>query len=271
VATYFIGDIQACFDEFYLLLKQLNFNHQRDHLYLVGDLIGRGPQAVEVLDFLLAHQTSIHPVLGNHDLHFLAIANGLKTAKASDKFERLLQSPNLSKYVDYLRCLPLIIHLPQHKILVTHAGISPQWDTDTALENAHIVEQWLSGEKSTTLLAAMYNNTVNDWDTCNTPLEKAIFTINNLTRMRYCNINGHLDFLEKCAPLSNSNKALSPWFSQLLLSKNDYRIIFGHWASLMGVTNNEKFLALDTGCLWKKWMTAWKLETNTYFQQNSLQ
>jgi len=271
VATYFIGDIQACFDEFILLLQQVNFNHQRDHLYLVGDLIGRGPQALETLEYLIAHQNSIHPVLGNHDLHFLAISYGVKAAKKNDNFDCLLQSPHLAKYCDYLRNLPLIIHLPEHKIIVSHAGISPQWDIKNAIDNAQLVEQYLIGEQAKTLLTAMYNNSINDWQQCSTPLNKAIFTINSLTRMRYCDNDGHLDFYEKCSPSSNKDATLSPWFLQRASLNEDYRFIFGHWASLMGMTNNNQFIALDTGCLWQHWMTAWKLESNSYFRQNSLQ
>lgn len=271
MATYFIGDLQACFDEFNLLLEQLNFNHQRDHLYLVGDLIGRGPQAEETLAFLLAHQASIHPVLGNHDLHFLAIANGIKKAKVNDKFDQLLRSSHLPQYVDYLRNLPLIIHLPQHRIIVTHAGISPQWSIITALEQAHLVEQKLVSESYVTLLTAMYNNDINNWDNCKTAQEKSIFTINSLTRMRYCHTNGSLDFSINCSPPQNIDNTLTSWFSQTSKRNNNYRYIFGHWAALLGTTNDDNFIALDTGCLWGNWMTAWKLESNTYFQQISLQ
>jgi bis(5'-nucleosyl)-tetraphosphatase (symmetrical) len=271
MATYFIGDIQACFDEFDLLLKQLNFNHQRDHLYLVGDLIGRGPQAEETLAFLVTHQASIHPVLGNHDLHFLAIANGIKAVKANDKYDELLQSPHLPKYINYLRNLPLIIHLPAHQIIVAHAGISPQWNMTTAFEQAHLVEKKLASKNYITLLAAMYNNDINDWENCHTVQDKAVFTINNLTRMRYCHLSGHLDFSVNCSPQHNDDINLTPWFSQTSSIMDGYRMVFGHWAALLGVTNDPRFIALDTGCLWGNWMTAWQLESNTYFQQISLQ
>lgn len=271
MADYFVGDIQGCFDELDLLLRQLRFNHQRDHLYLVGDLIGRGPQAKETLDFLIAHQASIHPVLGNHDLHFLAIFHGIKKSKKSDKYDNLLDEPCLDKYIEYLRNLPLIINLPEHNIVMCHAGITPQWDLTTAIKQAKKVEDWLAGDQYTTLLSAMYNNKINDWRNCTSPIEEAIFTINSLTRMRYCFKDNSLDFKENGSPANNTNSFLIPWFKQQTHLPTQYRIIFGHWASLLGHTKNLQFIALDTGCLWGEHLTAWSLKSNQYFQQKSLQ
>lgn len=271
MADYFVGDIQGCFDELDLLLKNIRFNHQNDHLYLVGDLIGRGPQAKETLDFLISHQSSIHPVLGNHDLHFLAIANGIKKAKESDKYNQLLQSSKLPQYVEYLRHLPLIINFSQHNIVMCHAGITPQWNLTTAIQQASNVEHWLASDVYKDLLSAMYDNTINDWDGCDSSLEKAIFTINSLTRMRYCDTNKFLDLKINCAPAQNENTELTPWFDLQMNLPTQYKVVFGHWAALSGITNNKKFIALDTGCLWKESLTAWNLQENSYFQQKSLQ
>lgn len=271
MADYFIGDIQGCFDELDLLLRQLRFNHQVDHLYLVGDLIGRGPQAQETLDFLISHQSSIHPVLGNHDLHFLAICHGIKKPKDSDKFEQILNSQHLPRYVNYLRHLPLIIELPKHKVIMCHAGISPQWDLITARKQAKDVTDWLIGDQLPTLLSAMYNNDINDWPSCTSPLEKAIFSINSLTRMRYCFNNNKLDFQENDSPSNNTNPSLTPWYTQQINLPTQYKVVFGHWASLLGHTNNPQFIALDTGCLWGEYLTAWALKSNKYFKQKSLQ
>jgi len=271
MADYFIGDIQGCFDELDLLLRKLRFNHEKDHLYLVGDLIGRGSQAQETLDFLITHQSSIHPVLGNHDLHFLAIAHGIKKTKESDKYDNLLRSPMLPTYIEYLRHLPLLINFPQHKVIMSHAGITPQWDLITAIQQASHVEQWLISDNYQELLARMYDNTINDWTYCNSTLEKAIFTINSLTRMRYCDTQKRLDFKVNCAPKENNNIELLPWFQLQTNFPIEYKVVFGHWAALSGVTQNKKFIALDTGCLWKKYLTAWNLQENHYFQQKSLQ
>lgn len=271
MAHYFIGDIQGCYDELDLLLKKIKFNHQSDHLYLVGDLIGRGPQAVETLNFLMSHQQSIHPVLGNHDLHFLAISQGIKNSKVSDKYDKALSSPNLTKYIDYLRHQPLLIDLPHLNIIVSHAGISPQWNIMTAKKQAQRVEQHLSGPDYYSLLMAMYDNKINDWTACHSPLQQAIFTINSLTRMRYCHLDGTLDFTTNCAPADNTNDNIISWFDCNLSTLSGQRLIFGHWAALMGTTNKANLLALDTGCLWGNWLTAWCAETNAFFQQKSLQ
>lgn len=271
MADYFIGDIQGCFDELDLLLRKLRFNHQSDHLYLVGDLIGRGPQAKETLDFLITHKSSIHPVLGNHDLHFLAISQGIKPAKGSDKYDNILGHPNLAQYIAYLRQLPLIINFPKHKAVMCHAGITPQWDLTTALEQASVVEKWLISDNYHELLTAMYDDTINDWNACNTSIKKAIFTINSLTRMRYCDANQLLDLKINCEPEHNKNINLTPWFVQTNNLSDKYKVIFGHWAALSGITKNKQFIALDTGCLWGKHLTAWHLQENHYFQQKSLQ
>ena len=270
MANFFVGDIQGCFDELRLLLAKINFNHEQDHLYLVGDLIGRGPQAKETLDFLMQHQQSMHPVLGNHDLHFLAISQGIKQAKQGDKFNELLSSTHLSQYVDYLRNQPLLIILPEDNIVITHAGISPQWDVATAAEQASIVQNWLSGDNFITLLTTMYNNDINHWNECVTSTQRAVFTINALTRMRYCYNDGRLDFSTNCAPHKNTDLALKPWFD-FNLTPSDNTLVFGHWAALLGQTGQHKIIALDTGCLWGNLMTIWQSSTNTYFNQKSLQ
>ncbi len=269
MATYFIGDIQACFDEFILLLEQIEFDHQQDHLYLVGDLIGRGPKPKETLDYLIAHQSSIHPVLGNHDLHFLAVANNIKSNKENDNFTPLLASTKLNDYVNYLRKQPLIRHLEDDELIVCHAGLTPQWSLATAITQARHVNAELTSSRYKSLLEAMYNN-IADWRQCKTQQERLIFTINALTRMRYCNEQGHLEFITKVAPKENSDQTLTPWFNQQHSLLSDQKIVFGHWASILGNTNHPQFIALDTGCLWGNWLTCWRYEDNRFFDQKSL-
>jgi len=260
MATYFIGDIQGCFDEFELLLQKLAFCPTKDTLYLAGDLIGRGPKSLETLAFVSKHRDIIFPVLGNHDLHFLAIANGIKRAKPSDRFEALLASPKLSEYVDYLRQQPLLIHLPQHNIVLSHAGITPQWDLCSAKQSAAMVEQYLQSNSYCHLLEQMYQIRGDDWDQANSKLEQMVFAINALTRMRYCHDDGRLDFTEKMAPPCTINASLSPWYQHPTRLGDDHRVLFGHWASLMGKTNSPQRIGLDTGCLWGNHLSAWQLE-----------
>jgi len=266
MATYFVGDIQGCFDEFKQLLAAINFCGNNDTLYLAGDLIGRGPKSLETLEFIVANQSSIHTVLGNHDLHFLAIANGIKSAKESDKFGPLLQSEQLSIFVDYLRNQPLLIDLPQHNIVLCHAGITPQWDLATANKAARHVSSQLKSDDYGVLLQQMYGSNHNDWLAAKSCLSQTVFAINALTRMRYCESNGQLDFQLKCAPKDSAEHHLTPWYQFPCQLPNDYTVIFGHWASLMGNTGDSRFLALDTGCLWGNYLTAWRLEDNQQFK-----
>lgn len=269
MATYFIGDIQACFDEFKLLLEQVNFDHQQDNLYLVGDLIGRGPKPKETLDFLIAHQSSIHPVLGNHDLHFLAVANNIKANKVNDNFTPLLKSNRLNDYIDYLRKQPLIRYIENKELIVCHAGITPQWSVEIAVTQANRVNAKLISPHYRELLEAMYSN-IADWRECKSQQDELIFTINALTRMRYCDEQSHLEFTIKVAPIENSDPTLTPWFSQQHSLVNDQKIVFGHWASILGQTDRPQFIALDTGCLWGNWLTCWRYEDNSFFYQKSL-
>ncbi len=264
MANYFIGDIQGCFDEFQQLLKKISFCPTNDTLYLSGDLIGRGPKALETLEFVSAHQHCIKTVLGNHDLHFLAIANGIKSAKPSDRFDILLQSPRLPLLVKYLRQQPLLIELKRHKLVLTHAGISPQWDLATAKQAAFDVSQQLKSENYVFLLEQMYLGTNDDWPSADNPLSQMIVAINAFTRMRYCYADGRLDFLHKCAPSLCPDPLLAPWFERPTQLDDGYIALFGHWASLMGKTNSNKFIALDTGCLWGNHLTAWCLEDQSF-------
>lgn len=263
MANYFIGDIQGCFDEFQQLLEKIDFNPRQDTLYLTGDLIGRGPKSLETLAFVSSHQDSVQTVLGNHDLHFLAIANGIKKAKPSDRFDALLQSPRLPYFVDYLRQQPLLIDIAQLKLVLTHAGISPQWDLETAKRVAQTVSQQLKDDDYCFLLRQMYLGQNDDWLQAGTPLSQMIVAINAFTRMRYCYADGRLEFAHKCAPPQCPDTLLTPWFELPTQLTEDYTAVFGHWASLMGKTHSSQFIALDTGCLWGNHLTAWCPENDT--------
>lgn len=263
MATYFIGDIQGCFDEFKLLLDKISFSPDTDTLYLAGDLIGRGPKSLETLDYIIQYQDAIHTVLGNHDLHFLAIANGIKSAKPSDRFEALLAHANLTSYVDYLRQQPLLIELTEHKIVLTHAGMSPQWDLAQARQATDLVATQLKSKNYTVLLTQMYQDNIDAWQEASTLLSTMIFAINACTRMRYCNRDGTLDFSQKCPPSAQLDDRFIPWYQLPNHLPENYRCVFGHWASLMGMTEDSRYLALDTGCLWGGQLTAWCLEENT--------
>ncbi|NRA61216.1 MAG: symmetrical bis(5'-nucleosyl)-tetraphosphatase [Psychrobium sp.] len=270
MATYFIGDVQGCYDEFLLLLKKIKFDHRRDTLYLAGDMIGRGPKSLEMLSYLVQYQDSIKTVLGNHDLHFLAICSGIKQAKESDLFTALLASSDLPIFIDYLRKQPLLISLSQHNIVLSHAGISPQWTLGVAAKMANDVSNILTSSDYVQLLTQMYDNECSNFLTASTPIHRAIFAINALTRMRYCYHDGSLNFTQNCAPELSNDSSLRPWFDMVLSCNQPTTYVFGHWASLMGETHRKNFIALDTGCLWGNHLTAWCAEYNQYFVQKRL-
>lgn len=263
MATYFIGDVQGCFSEFQALLAKIKFNASQDTIYLAGDLIGRGLQSLQTLEFISQHPDCIRCVLGNHDLHFLAIANGIKRAKPSDRFDELLASPNLPNLINYLRQQPLLIHLPEFKLVLTHAGFSPLWSLDTAINAAQAVSDKLKQQDYANLLKQMYIGKNDHWPEAVTATDKLIFAINALTRIRYCYRDGRLDFNEKVAPIDCQNNKLIPWFKLPSQLPEDYLALFGHWASLMGQTHSSQFIGLDTGCLWGNHLTAWRLEDQT--------
>lgn len=275
MANYFIGDIQGCFDGLQRGLAQVGFSTSKDTLWLTGDLIARGSDSLATLDFLYKNQDSVKTVLGNHDLHFLAVANNLKKPNPNDLLEPLLKSKKLGKYVDWLRQQPLIETLPNSEGFMTHAGLPPHWSSAKAEKWAGKVHAELSGKNYINFIADMYGNRPNLWHDCNSKAEKLRFTVNALTRMRYCSKDGALNFSQKGSPnkLSESTETglsdnLIPWFEYAPERFDKTVWVFGHWASLMGKTSNANVIALDTGYVWGNYLTIMKFKTRefTYIQ-----
>lgn len=271
MAHYFVGDIQGCFNELQRLLQQVDFNPSKDQLWAVGDLIARGPDSLATLRFFAELEDAAKTVLGNHDLHLLATHAGLKRVKPNDKLGALLAADDIDKLINYIRQQPLYRELPQHQLMMTHAGIPPQWDFATVKREADAVSAILkSDDYIEAIISKMYNDSAEQWSEQLTGSDRLRYCINALTRMRYLHQDGSLDFACKTPP-SESNSDLMPWFEfpQTQL-KAEQTIVFGHWAALMGETNKPNIKALDTGCCWGEYMTLWHLETNEYLTQNSL-
>ncbi|ABZ75488.1 bis(5'nucleosyl)-tetraphosphatase, ApaH [Shewanella halifaxensis HAW-EB4] len=271
MANYFVGDIQGCFDELTLLLDKVAFNPSKDCLWAVGDLVARGAGSLETLRFFKSLSGSAKVVLGNHDLHLLAIHGKLKRANPKDHLTALLAADDINNIIDWLRLQPLYQDWPEKRLIMTHAGVPPNWDLTTLRNEADLVSQALKSENYLQdLISEMYTNSVDEFHTGLTALEKQIYCINALTRMRYLKADGRLDFDCKSPLHDRDNDALVPWFIQASKLPDDYTVVFGHWAAIMGQTHLANRQALDTGCCWGEHLTLWHLESNQKIIQSKL-
>jgi len=265
MATYCIGDVQGCFDELEKLLKLVNYNHNQDHLWFVGDLVNRGPKSLEVLR-LINDLPNTKVVLGNHDLHLLHFYHNIVDFEATH-LEEILTAPDGKKLIDWLRKQPLIYHSPQHNCALVHAGIYPGWDLNSALTYAQEAEKVLSGAHYVDFLKEMYGNEPTSWNDDLKSWPRLRFIVNAFTRMRFCSLQGELDF-EHAGKIGTAPDNYIPWFKIPGRKTKDLKIIFGHWASLEGETDEPNTFALDTGCVWGKKLTALRLEDGVKFGYN---
>lgn len=269
MSTYLIGDVHGCYDELIALLAQVEFTPGEDTLWLTGDLVARGPGSLDVLRYVKSLGDSVRLVLGNHDLHLLAVYAGISRNKPKDKLNDLLTAPDADSLINWLRRQPLLQVDHEKRLVMAHAGITPQWDITTAERCARDVESVLSSDSYPLFLDAMYGDMPNNWTEELTGLARLRFSTNALTRMRYCFPGGQLDMLCKDSP-ENVFSPLKPWFAIPGPVSENYRIAFGHWASLEGKGTPEGIYALDTGCCWGGDLTCLRWEDQQYFTQPSL-
>jgi bis(5'-nucleosyl)-tetraphosphatase (symmetrical) len=261
MVTYAIGDVQGCYDELLDLLSLIEFNPQKDVLWFAGDLINRGPQSLDVLRFVKSLGKSAISVLGNHDLHYLAVASQCEPLQKKDTFHELLTAPDSEELFQYMRHLPLIHHDTKLKFTMVHAGLAPQWTLKEALDCSREIEIILRSENYRDFLLHMYGDT---------PDNRFRLIVNYCTRMRYVDKNGNLNLVYK-GPLGGQPKGFYPWYSVPERKTKDAKIIFGHWASLKGKAETTNIYALDTGCCWGNSLTALRLDDEQYFQVNCSQ
>lgn len=263
---YAIGDIQGCFEPFQCLLKQINFNTDRDQLWLAGDLVNRGPASLETLRYCYAHRDNIVAVQGNHDLHLLAVAfDPDRQAKRKDTLTPILEAPDREPLLNWLIHNPLLHVDETHKAALVHAGIAPTWDLDTARRLAKEVETVLQDEtRRTGFFKTMYGNEPDSWDKKLKGNDRLRFITNAFTRMRLCDKKGRLNLSYK-STLENAPADLFPWFATPKRQPIDYRIFFGHWAALLGETNNTNIIGLDHGCVWGNRLSAYCLDNDAWF------
>ncbi|WP_286233618.1 symmetrical bis(5'-nucleosyl)-tetraphosphatase [Thalassotalea sediminis] len=269
MAIYFIGDIQGCYQELRLLLDKASFDPSKDQLWIAGDMIARGPASYQTLKFLISLGDAVKPILGNHDLHLLATYEGIKKEKAKDQLSELLDAPDIDEIINWLAQQPLLRKLPNESVYMSHAGLSPEWQIEDAIECARFAEAKISGKKRRHWLSIMYGEKPNSWLKVKNKEDKFRFTINAFTRMRYCYADGSLDFDCKASP-SNAPKKLSPWFTQTKKQLTQAHWIFGHWAALEGKVTTKHIYALDTGCVWGGQLTLLRWHDKKYITQQAL-
>ncbi len=263
MSTYAIGDIQGCLEPLQCLLRDVSFDPAKDTLWLAGDLINRGPDSLETLRYLYSIRSSVVVVLGNHDLHLLALYHGLRKANKSDTLTAILQAPDAPVLLEWLRQQPLVHHDPQLGYAMVHAGIPPLWTLPQALAYSHEVETQLRGPQFMDYLASMYGNEPCVWQESLQGQDRLRLITNYFTRMRFCSAEGELELTTK-ENAAAAPQGFAPWFSFLQRKTRDQRILFGHWAALQGQTNSANAIALDTGCVWGGYLTALCLETGHF-------
>ncbi len=264
MSRYAIGDVQGCYDELRALVARLNFSADRDRLWFVGDLVNRGPRSLQVLRFVRDLADNAVVVLGNHDLHLLAVAFGSRRRRKSDTLEEILDAPDRNELLEWLLARPLLHFDSQHGDLLVHAGLVPQWTVATALGLAREVEAALRAD-ARGVFDNMYADEPSRWSDGLAGSDRWRFAINVLTRLRVCTADGRIDLKMKGKPAdpadarADSGAALRPWFEQDSRRSRDARIVFGHWSAL-GLVLAPGVVGLDTGCVWGGALTAFDLD-----------
>jgi len=245
------------------LLAKASFDPIKDKLWAVGDLVARGPSSLQTLDYLRSLEGAFETVLGNHDLHLIAVYYGISTPKANDLLDELINSNQFEDHIQWLRSKPLAIRIDK-KHLLSHAGLYPDWSFKQAIKYSNEVSCVLQSANAKAFLEQMYGNQPSVWQESLSGHDRLRFIVNAFTRMRFLDKKA-LEFKQKCHP-NAAPKAIKPWFCVKNKSlKSHQKVTFGHWASLQGETHNPQFIGLDTGYVWGKHMTLYCIETSDFF------
>ncbi|MGQ5522430.1 symmetrical bis(5'-nucleosyl)-tetraphosphatase [Chitinimonas sp. PSY-7] len=266
MANYVIGDIQGCFSELMSLLDSFLFNPAADCIYLVGDLVNRGPDSLSVLRWAHSNRDSVFMVLGNHDLHFLAIGYGLAKQKKGDTLTELLCAHDCGILLNWLRTQPLVRQVNKSEYVIVHAGLLPEWTTSQALALSNEVQFVLSADGYFEFLSQLYGNEPNRWCASLSGIERLRLVVNVCTRMRMLDVEEGTLNLDFKGDLEDAPASLYAWFdSSDKLNARDEVVVFGHWSAL-GFLRRDDIIALDTGCVWGGLLTAIRLEDGQVFQ-----
>jgi len=274
MSTYAIGDLQGCYSELQDLLDKINFDETNDQLWFVGDLVNRGPNSLECLRFVKSLGTKAKTVLGNHDLHLLAVANKVRKPHRNDTFDEILNAEDSETLFNWIKQQPLLVNESDLNFTMIHAGLPPQWTLEQAKELAQETESLIQSNHFYDFIHNMYGNKPDIWHEKLEGDDRHRFIINAFTRIRYLDKNNKLDMKEKSAP-GEQVKSLLPWYQIKNRRTQTDKIIFGHWSTVhLGYENNFKrhnVYPLDTGCLWGGELTAMRLEDEKMFSVPSKQ
>jgi len=254
-----IGDVQGCYDALRRLLDKIAFDPAKDRVWLTGDLVNRGPKSLKTLRFVKGLGDAAVTVLGNHDLHLLAVANGVDHAE--DRYgslAKVLDADDCDELVDWLRARPLAHYDEQFGTLMVHAGVHPRWTLEKTLKRAAEVEAVLKGSDYTSLLPELYGDKPTRWSGKLSGYKRLRFIVNCLTRIRMVDGEGRMDFTHK-GPPDVARKGLVPWYRVEGARWLGTRIVFGHWSAL-GLLVRPDVISVDTGCVWKRELTAVRLD-----------
>jgi len=261
MSTYAIGDVQGCFDELLDLLEVFRFDRAKDRLWFVGDLVNRGPASLATLRFVRDLGARALVVLGNHDLHLLALAEGCATGRKDDTLEEILAAPDRDDLLDWLRRRPLMHVAGAHTLV--HAGLLPQWDVSKAKSLAEEVETELR-LRHREFLASLYGSRPDRWAEDLRGIDRLRVIVNAMTRLRFCTAQGVMEFETK-GEVTQAPSGYLPWFDVPGRKSADAIVICGHWSAL-GLRLAPNLLALDSGCVWRGQLSAVRLEDRRLYQ-----
>ncbi|AOY89790.1 bis(5'-nucleosyl)-tetraphosphatase (symmetrical) [Marinobacter salinus] len=258
MTDYAIGDIQGCYDRLRDVLAKVDFSPSRDRLWVAGDLINRGPASLATLRYIESLGSSAVVVLGNHDLHLLAVALGGHQTRKKDTLSDILDAPDHNKLIAWLRQQHLCIHDSERNLVMAHAGLPHIWSVDRAMSYAREVETVIAGDDAGEYFARMYGNHPECWRETLAGMDRWRIITNYFTRMRFIAEDGTLELTTKESE-DKAPEGFAPWFR--FPRQDSVRVVFGHWAALEGITGNDQFVGLDTGCVWGGVLTIMNLDT----------
>ncbi len=266
MALYAIGDVQGCYDPLQRLLAKIAFDPSVDKLWFTGDLVNRGPASREVMQLVQSFGHQAITVLGNHDLHLLAVYYGVAELTQEDTFQDVLVSPEVESYIHWLQQQPLVIYNAPYEAVLVHAGILPSWTLSEALAWSDVYSAALQRDPITTLRAS-YGNEPARWSDYLAPDERLRFICNVFTRMRMLHQQDGVLALSYKGDVSSAPANFVPWFLMPNPSFDSRRVVFGHWAALNGDNLGQThYIPLDTGCVWHNKLTAYRFDDKTFWQ-----
>jgi bis(5'-nucleosyl)-tetraphosphatase (symmetrical) len=267
MSHYVVGDIQGCHDEFRQLLELIAFSKDHDRLWLVGDLVNRGPDSLGVLRTVKELGAAATTVLGNHDFHLLTVAAGHRKPHRHDTLSPILDADDREELLTWLRTQPLVVH--SGDLLLVHAGLLPSWTPATAIMLSREVETVLASDAHDDFLRCLYGDLPVRWDGTLTGYDRLRVIVNACTRLRYCAADDSMDLAEKRGP-AYTPAGFAPWFAQPGRRSASVTVLCGHWSAVQ-LMLAPRIAMLDSGCVWGGTLTALRLDDQRLFQVPSRQ